>query len=306
MKSAASSRRRVCTAVAPWLRVSRLVSVAVLFTCALALRGASAQLDGAMISLGSRVMSFPGAPATEARTLRINGVDVRLRTQVVAAPLDRVLRYYRRLCASPRANSGVYGSLISSLATRSRITSSDGYVACIETGVGDLETLTERLVKFSKTWDLADVGPLRYAYATPAADRPEQHTFLLTIWADGPVNLRALLPIAGGDAGGVDPSDLPRPPDSQRILSATEMMAPSGVYTYLVKVASPATITRFYRSALAKSGWEILERSSEESLQVDGVRILSAEKAGRLVTVLAHAGASAPPVVTLLVSEVDR
>lgn len=306
MKSVGSSCSKRCTALAPWLRMSCLASVAVVLTCALALHVASAQFDGAMIRLGSRVMAFPGAPVTEARTVRINGVDVRLRTEVVAAPLDSVLRYYRRLCASPELDSGVYGSLISSFATRSRITSSDGYVACVETGVGDLETLTERLVKFSRTWDLADVGSLRYVYATPAADRPEQHTFLMTIWADGPVDLRAFLPMASGDARGIDPSDLPRPPDSQRILSATEMMAPSGVYTYLASVTSSEPIARFYRSALSNSGWDILERGFEESVQVDGVRILSAEKAGRLVTVLAHAGASSGTVVTLLVSEVAR
>jgi hypothetical protein len=305
MKSVVSFYRKLCTAIVPWFRVTCLVSVVGVFTCALALRGASAQLDGAMISLGSRVMSFPGAPVTEARTLRINGVDVRLRTEVVAAPLARVLRHYRRLCASSHATSGVYGSLISALATRNRITSTDGYVACVETRAGDLETLTKRLVKFSRTWDLSDVGPLRYAYATPSSDRPEDHTFLMTIWADGPVDLRAFMPIAGGDAGGLDPIDVPRPPGSQRILSATEMMAPSGVYIYLARVGSTAAITRFYRNALVTSGYDFLERGSEESVQVDGVRILSAEKAGRLVTVLAHADVSARPVVTLLVSEVE-
>jgi hypothetical protein len=83
-------------------------------------------------------------------------------------------------------------------------------------------------------------------------------------------------------------------------------MAPSGVYTYLASVASGEPIARFYRSALSNSGWDILERGFEESVQVDGVRILSAENAGRLVTVLAHAGASSGTVVTLLVSEVAR
>jgi hypothetical protein len=291
--------------LANWLRVICLFWLAVVLSLALALHGARANFDGAMMSFGSRAMAFPGAPVDEARTLRLNGIEVLFRSQVVAAPLELVLRYYRSTCSTPRAESGDYGPLIASLATRSRSTDREGYVACVETDVSDLETLTEHLVKFSRTWDLAHLGSLRYAYATRAADHPEQKTFLITMWADESLDLRSFLPIAGSDAGGADPKDLPRPPHSQRILSAIELTAPSSVYAYIAPAAPPATVPVFYREALLTGGWDILERSPDETFEVDGVRILSAEKAGRILSVLAHPRVPSGSVVTLLVSGVD-
>jgi hypothetical protein len=274
-------------------------------TCALLLREARAEFDGAMMGLGSRAMRLPGTSLTEARTLQINGVDVLFQTQVVDASLAHVLRHYRGVCGTARGGLGNAGALIASLATRSRITDRDGYVACVETGVSDLETLAERLAKFSKTWDLADVGPLRYAYAMRAIDGSEARTFLLTMWSDASIDLRGFIPFDTADAMGTDPVDLPRPPSSQRILSANEVSAPSGVYVYRAQAASAAEFVRSYRRALLERGWAILERNPQESIQVDGVRALSADKGGRTLSVLVHADTSLATVVTLLVSEVD-
>jgi hypothetical protein len=258
-----------------------------------------------MLGLGSRVMAFPGALPTEARTVRINGVEVHLRTEVVDAPLSRVLRHYRGICGSPSSRSGGYGPLIASLATRSGSTDRDGYVACLETEVSDLETLVERLVSFSRTWDLADVGPLRYAYASRSTERPEDQTFLLTMWAEASIRIRDFLPVGQNDAKGTDLADVPRPPNAQRILSATEASAPSGVYVYLVEAAAPAELTRMYRRALLAWEWDIVERNPEEAMSLNGVRILSANKEGRTLSVLTHAGDSLASVVTLLVSEAE-
>ncbi len=288
-----------------WFRAALFIVVAGAVTGALLLREARAEFDGAMMGLGSRAMRLPGTSLTEARTLRINGVDVLFKTEVVDASLAQVLRHYRGVCATARRGSGDSGSFIGSLATRSRITDRDGYVACVETGVSDLETLAERLAKFSRTWDLADVGPLRYAYAMRAIDRSEDRTFLLTMWADTSINLRGLIPIGTADAMGADPVDLPRPPSSQRILSANEVSAPSGIYVYRAHAASTAEFVRGYRRALLERGWEILERNPQESIEVDGVRVLSADKSGRMLSVLVHSDTSSATVVTLLVSEVD-
>lgn len=299
-RSGASSPKGV-----PWFRATLFMVVAGAVTCALLLREARAEFDGAMMGLGSRAMRLPGTSLTEARTLQINGVDVLFQTQVVDASLAHVLRHYRGVCGTAKRGLGDAGALIASLATRSRITDRDGYVACVETGVSDLETLAERLAKFSKTWDLADVGPLRYAYAMRAIDGSEARTFLLTMWSDASIDLRGFIPFDTADAMGTDPVDLPRPPSSQRILSANEVSAPSGVYVYRAQAASAAEFVRSYRRALLERGWAILERNPQESIEVDGVRALSADKGGRTLSVLVHADTSLATVVTLLVSEVD-
>jgi hypothetical protein len=305
VKSATSRSASRMAGFAPLLRVSLLAAVGGALMCALLLRNARAQLDEAMLGLGSRAMAFPGAPISDARTLRINGVDVHLRTEAVDAPLPHVLRHYRNVCASPHPGSGDYAAFIASLATRSRSTDRDGYVACVETRAGDIESLAERLVRFSKTWDLADVGPLRYAYATRASERPDEQTFLLTMWADASIELRDLLPLGTSDAKGTDLLDVPRPPSSQRILSATEVSAPSGVYVYLTHGVRGSELTQVYRRALSQRGWNILERNPHESIEVDDVLILSAEKGGRTLSVLVRAEAASPAVVTLLVSELE-
>jgi len=305
VKFAGSRSLLRCVRLAPVFRVTALVSVAAALTCALLLREARAQLDGAMHGLGSTVMAFPEAPSIEVRTLRINGVEVNLRTEVVEASLPSVLHHYRGVCSSAGSGGGDYGSIVAALATRSGSTDRDGYIACVATRVGDLGTLVERLVRFAQTWNLAEVGPLRYAYASRSADRPEDQTFLLTMWADASLDLHDLLPIGQDDAKGADPEGVPRPPRARRILSATEDSAPSGVFVYLAEVAPAVELMRAYRSALLAAAWNILERSPGESLELSGVRILSAEKDGRTLSMLAHAGDSDATVVSLLVSEAE-
>lgn len=305
MKSAGSQSMPPEPRVAPIFRLALLVSVIAVLLGAFLLREARAQLDGALLGLGSRVMAFPQAPTSEARTIQINGVEVHLRTEVVDAPLRRVLHHYRGVCSGAGSNSATYGSLVAALATRSGSTDHAGYVACATPGAGDLRTLVERLVRFSRTWNLVEVGPLRYAYATRSADRPDDQTFLLTMWADASLDLRAFLPIGEEDAKGHDLDGVPRPPRSQRILSATEASAPSGVYTYLVEAASTEEVTHRYRLALLERGWVILERNAGELVELNGIRVLSAQKDSRLLSVLAHEVDPARTTVSLLVSEAD-
>jgi hypothetical protein len=290
----------------PLLRVALFIALAAALTCVLLLREAHAQLDGLMLGLGSRVMAFPASPVTDSRTIRINGVGVELRTEIVEAPLSQVIGHYREVCATPPSAPSGFGSLIASIATRSGSTDRDGYVACVETGATDFETLVERLTAFSGTRNLADLGPVRYAYASRTAKRPDHETFLLTMWADASINLRDLLPPDQGDATGTDPEAIPRPRGARRILSAEESSAPSGVYVYVAEAEGSAELVRAYRHQLSDRGWGIIERNPGESIQLNGAHILSAENGGRTLSVLTHAGdSSATTIVTLLVSEAE-
>ena len=305
MKSADSRQNPWHLQLAPRIRALLFAVALVTMTSTLVFYEARAQLDGAMMEIGSRAMMFPGAEVAGARTVRINGIALSLRSTVVDAPLDTVLGHYRSVCAAPREVSGGYSSIIASLATRSRTTDRDGYVACVRPEASDLETLVARLRTFSNTWDLGDIGSVRYAYATRASERPEARTFLITVWTDSSVDLHDLLPLGKTDAKGTDPNDVPRPSNSQRVLSAPEVSASSSVYVYLANGTSAPELLRVYREALPRRGWRLLERSPGESLQIDGTRIVSAYKGGRTLSVLTHAGDSATAVVTLLVSEVD-
>lgn len=286
-------------------RLSAFVAVVLALVSLPLLSQVGAQVDEAMLALGSRVMSFPGEPVAEARTININGASFFLRTQVVEAPLSQAIRHYRSVCTSAHAGSSSHASIMASLATRTGESDSDGYVACIDMGASDLETLVRRMARFSKTWDLAALGSLRYAYLRRAAERPARETFVLTMWTDESVDLARLLPTGDDDAGGSDLTGVPRPPESQRILSAKELREPAGVFVYLVRRTTASELERDYRRQLAELGWAIVERSHGESVELNGVRVLSAEKGHRLVTLLFYPDGTAQTVTTILASGVE-
>jgi hypothetical protein len=131
----------------------------------------------------------------------------------------------------------------------------------------------------------------------------DDKTFLLTMWADSAFNLYRMLPRAGADAAGRDLVGVPRPPGSQRVLSAWEEQQPSGVLVYRVAGRSAEAVESFYRAELPRNGWTIIERHPSESIQVDGTHMLSAEKDNRLVTVLSQPSEASQSVLTILASE---
>jgi len=259
-----------------------------------------AQMHDVMLRFGANAMAFPGSTPPEPRTLAINGITVSFRTQVVDAPLTDTIRHYQDLCAKGGRTEEWYGTLLSPLGTRSATNENDGYVACVQIDSWSFSSLSTRIAKFVDTWDIADLGSPRYVYASRADDRPSERTFVLTMWTQGPTSLRNLLPIGGGDAPGADPVGIRRPRGSQRILSATEVSERAGVFSYLVPDRTPRDVERDYRKDLSQGGWRVLERTEREKLDIDGIRILSAESGQRLLTMVAHRSARGATAVTLL------
>lgn len=289
--------------MAAFMRATVFVVFAGWLVFAVVQRRVLAQLDEAMLELGSRVMLFPAGPSRETRTLEINGVDIRFRVQSASAPVEDVIRHYRGVCATRVAGPGTYGPLIASLATRSRSNDVEGYVACVDIDATNFTDLVRRLAKFSKTWDVADAGLPRYVYARRASRDPESRTLLFTLWADGSLRLRDLLPLEARDAKGTDPAGVPRLPRSRRILSARESGAPSEVYLYTTPRAPTADITAFYRRELTTRGWTFTERKPGEATHVAGTRLLAAEKAGRAIALLVRPSKLEQMLVVVLVTE---
>ncbi len=275
-----------------------LVGCAVLF--GLSLSRVRAQAHEALLRFGASAMAFPGVTPSEPRALLLNGIAVSLRTQVVDASLTETIRHYQNLCAGGVPTDQWYHGLVSALATRSATSDNDGYVACVLIESWSFSALSARVAKFIETWDVADLGAPRYVYASRASDAPKERTFVLTMWTDGPMNLRNLLPVGRKDAPGTDPRGVPRPTESQRILSATEISEHAGVFSYLVHNRTPTDVERDYRLELTKRSWRVVERGEGEVLEIDGIRILSAELDQRLLTVIAHRSARGGTTVTLL------
>lgn len=295
MKSVAETSHWIPASV----RVSLLVLAVGAILCGALLRRAGAQVDGTLLDLGSRLMAFPDHLTEEERSIELNGISLSIRAQVVRAPLSAVLGHYQDVCSTGIDGSPMAGSIFSALSTRSGISDEDGYVACIDLrGVG-LDSLVERLSKFSNTWDLADLGPLRYAYARQSEG---SQTFVLTMWTDGSVNLRQLVPAEDGDAVGRDPAAVPRLSGTRRLLSAAEVGEPTGVFIYSAEEVPVDEAQAVYRRLLSAHGWTLIERHRGESLRIDDARVLHAGRGQRLVTVIAHPAEAGATIITLLTS----
>lgn len=278
--------------LASFLRVGSFLAIVCVLATALLLRSARADVTEVLWGVGSQIMAFPGAHIEGVRQLQLNGVHLSFRTQTVEASLADVLDHYEAACGT-------------TIATQTARNDHAGYVACLDMGDTplDLGALVKRFVSFSETGDLQEVGAPRYILARRVVSRSGDKVFLLTMWADSTFDLYRMLPRTGADAAGRDLIGVPRPPGSQRILSAWEARQPSGVLVYRVAAASAEELESFYRTELPRTGWTIIERNPSESVRVDGTRMLSAERDSRLVTVLCRSDDASPAVLTILASE---
>jgi hypothetical protein len=307
---------------AGWVSVFRLgffLAAVCVMSFALLLRPVYADVTEVLWGLGEQIMEYPGAPHEGVRQLQLNGVGVSFRTQTVDAPLADVLAHYETLCGTQDAgladqltsllkvhlaappSPGVLRAITTQTARNDRT----GYVACLDMGDApqDISALVERILRFSQTGDLREVGDLRYIFARRVESSSGEKTFLLTMWSDSAINLYRMLTRASADAPGRDPVGVPRPTGSQRILSAWETRQPNGIFVYHVVAKSAQDLELFYRSALPRNGWVIIERNPSESVEVDGIHMLSAEKNNRLVTVLYRSGEASRTLLTILASE---
>lgn len=288
---------RACTQVAPLLRLGSFlgfvaVSIAVLFLQSIYVRA-----DEGFRTAGSQVMEYPAEPAGPARALVLNGVQLAFRTQVVSAPMTEVLEHYESICLNRSAGFAI------PLSVQSARSAEGGYVACLDTGQAsaDLRSLAKRFIHFSRSGDLNALGGLRYAQARRVSGGGA--TFLFTMWADSSLDLFRMLSVQEGDAEGSDPVGVPRPPSSQRLLSSWEEERPSRVFVYRSPQTAEFHVEAFYRNELLSKGWRLHERHPSESLDINGTKIVSAERDQRTITVLSSPGDAAENIITILTTE---
>lgn len=297
------------------LRLASLIALLSAIASLCLLRQARAAVDEAMLHFGSSLMEYPNAKEEAVRQLHLNGARVYFRTQTVDAPSHAVLDHYEALCdgrdgflaqrlsellaTHPRVPD--HAAMLRSIATTAVRDGGRGYVACLDMGgqALSLDSLVSRFARFARTGDLHEIGHARYAYAQPV-EGSDSRTFLLTMWTAADFNLYDILPLEGRDAAGSDLTQVPRPPNSQRILSSNEVGYSNAVAVYLARASSPSTLERFYREAFRARDWDILERHSGERLQVNQTSLVAAQRAGETITVLAHPGALDRTVVTIL------
>jgi hypothetical protein len=169
-----------------------------------------------------------------------------------------------------------------------------------------LVALADGFVRFAATGNLREAGVLRYVFARRVSSESGPKTFLLTMSAESELNLYRILPNDDSDAAGRDLHGVPRPLRSQRLLSAWEVDQPSGLVLYRVSATTSEQVESFYRTELSRLGWQIIERNPHESIEIDGIRMLSAAKHDRVITILSRPDEQERRLVTILASEAVR
>jgi hypothetical protein len=305
----------VCVVAVRLAGVSCIAAVAIVIAMGLLVRSADAEIDGALLRLGSDLKNLGESDSEALREVRLNGARLWLRTLHVEAPVARVLNRYEQTCVE--ANSRVFralgaavGGLVSRaadvlglVATSSRHYVDRGYVACVDFASSDGDRLLDDLGSLSRGEQLNRLGALHYVYVERGVGSMEHGSFVLIVRANFDSLIRGLVPRGGGDAEGRDLPGFPRPRDTKRILSAWEVNGPSGLFSYVTDTQSVTDLESFYRSVLPKEGWKLIGRHPDESIQIDRIRMLAAEKERRLITVIMHPNGEAKTVLTILVSE---
>jgi hypothetical protein len=112
---------------------------------------------------------------------------------------------------------------------------------------------TGRIMEFLRTGNLDAMGRLRYLWARPSQDGEGTH--LVRVWTDEPFNIYSMTAQNGRDTPGSDPFDVPRPPESIRLLTATVKTAAYAVRVYQTNL-STAEVAAAYDDAMAKRNWK--------------------------------------------------
>ncbi len=139
-----------------------------------------------------------------------------------------------------------------------RITRVDGeglsYLGYLDLGTGDfLTNYSLRGGGFAKTGNVDYMG---VGKAILAFDEGPGRTSVLSLWTGKDFDIYKFIPVEGADAEGNDIPDLPRMPDSQRLLSTRERDSSALVGVGIYKLdKSVQSCMVYYLDALREKGW---------------------------------------------------
>lgn len=277
------------------VRAMLCLLVIVVMVVAGCLRSAHAQLGETLLTFGDQLVKWQGMKANSGpRRLYVNGLGLGLITLSSELDVAHALDRFQELCRK-RGGLAVPSALAERLGKDTHVfdgsfrqeSATQGVLACLDSGQPlALSDLTERLTRLRDTGDLAALGDLRYVLAR----RSGATTTLLVFWTEGSAPLFQLFPKTG-DAPGRDPNDVPRPPSSQRILSAAEQGAPYGLTMYRTPSQTPDQLRQWYRRELKGSGWDVREDSS--------VSTLHAQRPGRSLFLVFSGAKTAGAIATV-------
>lgn len=185
-----------------------------------------------------------GDASGEPRTLVVNGAEVVIRSESTLDNLETAL---------DRADDRCDGVSVGGRSTTLRAQNHDeGFVACfLGIGAMDRGQLMDAGEAFILDGDVSRLGPFDYTFVR----RTEAGVHQLRVRIPH-LDIEAMFPEVE-DAPGLDVDGVPRPPASQRILSAFNVDEPYQISIYRGHGASPARLAEGYRRELVAAGWRV-------------------------------------------------
>jgi hypothetical protein len=247
---------------------------AVIGTCSL--HSAKADIAESSMALGREMIPLADL-LHENNKLSLNGQPVFVSTGTTKQSMKTVLDRYEDHCRSHNAAFAEAWKDVPELFDKNKVPVSkeaaqltgmgivrhenakEGVVMCL---VRDENvTFRESMKEFGKTHDLGKIGRLRYAYVTPQPKTGA--SFVMTAWTEGKFDLSKFVPEGKNDAFGTDSPDYPRPPSSQRMLSANLDGTPYGVRIY-GSASEPKAVIDFYDQQMDTAGWQVIAPPNAE------------------------------------------
>lgn len=267
-------------------RVAGYFSVVTLVCGVITLRHARAEYQNQTLMFGRQMLELAKASNHEITQIVFNGQPVHVGTSVTEDPPEKVLGRYEEYCkanrgqlddffdleGSPDARKAVDrkkaeadGQDSSALAKAGFVRAEDekdgsGTVVCFVKGPRSKSTTKEAFESFMATGELGAFGELRFAYASKG---PSGRTLVLTAWTDSTFNLRAMMPDDGQDAPGEDFPEIPRVPNSTRVMSAKAAGTPYAVNVYKTTDAPMKTL-KFFDEEMKARGWFTYDPEMDE------------------------------------------
>lgn len=237
----------------------------------------SAGLSEQTLQLGKQLNKF-AALSGSVTQLDWNGQRFSVSTRVLHEPVERVLGRFVVLCSRGTAQlaaeltaqlgpsdvltAGMFQRL---LVLRDRPTDQTGTGVCLA-GLGEagLDGLAERVKAFAKSWDISDLGQLRYAFIRKAG--PET-THVLLVSSEGPLRLPELVPLDGRDVAGPEVVSGIRPQHSTRILAAAASGSSHVLNAYHVAADARSALAD-YGAQLEDVGYQPLRPQNHQTIEV--------------------------------------
>lgn len=239
-----------------------------------------AQLGDDLMGMGASLMAFADEEHTDGpRALSINGETVHLVSGSTPSSLNEVLDAFEEMCLQRDAQfrqqiTDLYrenpdlprrDELETFRPSLRRMAGDRGTIGCLDLGT-ERRTAGELLdaaAEFNRTGDLSALGNMRYIFAQEADGGRTQY---VALWTEGEFHVDHVLPSAG-DAPGEDLAGVPRAPDAVRSLYAHEMGRDDRFVIYEDSSMTEWELEHFYRTELAREGWNVVDTREEGAEQ---------------------------------------